>query len=161
MTDLLQVLVDFPTAQFSHLLPSLDKALITTSDLLTLDAVDVAKRAQLPPAEVVKLTDAILKALHAQLNKGDALGVESEKGAGEDDQECRADGEEDAIRCGMREWSSISTLDDKIDEALGGGIPTGYVTEITGERYVLSSSPSLRLSTDNNPPVAPGKRNSS
>lgn len=32
-------------------------------------------------------------------------------------------------------WNTISTLDDQIDDALGGGIPTGYITEITGERY--------------------------
>ncbi|CAI4212521.1 unnamed protein product [Parascedosporium putredinis] len=31
------------------------------------------------------------------------------------------------------EWSAISTLDDTLDAALGGGIPAGYVTEITGE----------------------------
>lgn len=34
-----------------------------------------------------------------------------------------------------RKWRAISTLDDSIDAALGGGIPTGYITEITGERY--------------------------
>lgn len=33
-----------------------------------------------------------------------------------------------------RKWRSISTLDDSIDAALGGGIPTGYITEFTGER---------------------------
>ncbi|TLD10324.1 hypothetical protein PgNI_06068 [Pyricularia grisea] len=30
-------------------------------------------------------------------------------------------------------WSTISTLDPELDAALGGGIPTGHVTEITGE----------------------------
>ncbi|TPX09948.1 uncharacterized protein E0L32_008795 [Thyridium curvatum] len=30
-------------------------------------------------------------------------------------------------------WSAISTLDARLDAALGGGIPTGYVTEIAGE----------------------------
>ncbi|TLS25167.1 hypothetical protein PpBr36_07460 [Pyricularia pennisetigena] len=30
-------------------------------------------------------------------------------------------------------WSTISTLNPELDAALGGGIPTGYVTEITGE----------------------------
>jgi DNA repair protein RAD57 len=34
----------------------------------------------------------------------------------------------------MGRWSAISTLDDAMDMALGGGIPTGYVTEVTGER---------------------------
>lgn len=31
-------------------------------------------------------------------------------------------------------WNTVSTLDDDLDRALGGGIPTGYITEVTGER---------------------------
>jgi DNA repair protein RAD57 len=31
-------------------------------------------------------------------------------------------------------WNCISTLDEKLDAALGGGIPPGYLVEITGER---------------------------
>jgi DNA repair protein RAD57 len=134
MTDLLQVLANFPTAQFSHLLPSLDKALITTSDLLTLDAIDVAKRAQLPPVEVGKLADAILRALHKDLGVNDS-----------DATLAPAKNEQPSHEITTSDrWRTISTLDSTIDEALGGGIPTGYVTEITGERYgcVLRSTSS-------------------
>lgn len=105
MTDLLQVLPDdFDTKPFSNLLPSLDKALITTNDLLTLDATDVAKRAQLPAGELRKLTDAVVAALHRQLGLGgeEPLGnaflsalsnpAQSETG-----------------------WSCISTLDKKLE----------------------------------------------
>lgn len=126
MTDLLHVLADFPTASYTHLLPSLDKAHITTSDLLTLDAVDVAKRAQLPPAEVAKLAEAVLQALQADL---DAPNIKAPSTTRHED--------ENASRSrplGLREWQTISTLDDTLDAALGGGIPTGYMTEITGER---------------------------
>jgi DNA repair protein RAD57 len=125
MTDLLQVLPDdFDTKPFSHLLPSLDKALIPTNDLLTLEAVDVAKRAQLPAGELRKLTDAVVAALHRQLGldgkeplgnaflSGSSCPVQPETG-----------------------WSCISTLDDELDAALGGGIPPGYLVEVTGERY--------------------------
>ena len=35
------------------------------------------------------------------------------------------------------EWNTISTLDDGIDAILGGGLPTGYLCEVTGERYVF------------------------
>lgn len=118
MTDLLHVLPDFKTAKYSHLIPSLDKAHITTSDLLTLDAADVAQRAQLPPAEVAKLAEAVLQAL--QLDIGVPTSEES-----------NATRQEPS---GLSEWQTISTLDDKLDLALGGGIPTGYMTEITGER---------------------------
>lgn len=38
-------------------------------------------------------------------------------------------------RLDLSRWSTISTLDPALDELLGGGIPTGYLTEITGERY--------------------------
>ncbi len=36
----------------------------------------------------------------------------------------------------LERWRCISTLDENIDAALGGGIAPGYVTEITGERYL-------------------------
>jgi len=128
MSDLLHVLADFPTAPFSHLLPSLDRALITTSDLLTLDSVDIAKRAQLPPAEVNKLADAVLRALHKD------LGIQEQT----DNPVPQSENEEATVHVtspSMRPWTAISTLDSTLDAALGGGIPTGYVTEITGERY--------------------------
>jgi DNA repair protein RAD57 len=131
MTDLIQVLADFHTAQFSHLLPSLDKALITTNDLLTLDAIDIAKRAQLPPVEVAKLADAILRALHKDLDVQD-----SNSG--------KVDGNDEVDKeIVPNQWRTISTLDSTLDATLGGGIPTGYVTEITGERYAAGTMVNL------------------
>lgn len=38
-------------------------------------------------------------------------------------------------RLDLSRWNAISTLDPALDELLGGGIPTGYLTEVTGERY--------------------------
>ncbi|KAH7393051.1 DNA repair protein rhp57 [Pyrenochaeta sp. MPI-SDFR-AT-0127] len=114
MTDLLQVLPDFDAKPYSHLLPSLDKALITASDLLTLDAADVAKRAQLPAGELRKLADAAVRALHRQLG----FGAEEAHGTS---------------HLPDSDWACISTLDEKLDAALGGGIPRGYLVEVTGE----------------------------
>ena len=37
-------------------------------------------------------------------------------------------------RVDLSRWSVISTLDPAMDALLDGGIPTGYVTEVTGER---------------------------
>ncbi|KAE9969136.1 hypothetical protein EG327_010763 [Venturia inaequalis] len=121
MTDLLHALPDFETANYSHLIPSLDKAHITTNDLLTLDAADVAKRAQLPPAEVAKLAEAVLQALQKDIRVPGSNGSNTTR---QEQQSAPSD---------VREWQTISTLDDKLDLALGGGIPTGYMTEITGE----------------------------
>ena len=132
MTDLLHTLPDFPTKNYTHLVPSLEKHLITTTDLLTLDALDIAKRAQLPVLDVRRLVNHITAALQEE------LGIKEEENRPE--HEPRVD---TASRNGclmktgkdvVGQWSTISTLDDEIDAALGGGIPTGYITEITGER---------------------------
>jgi len=119
MTDLLQVVPDFPAKQYSHLLPSLEKHLVTTSDLLTLDVVDLSRRAQLPVVELRKLLDVLREKLHRQLG----VGIEEITAGNESGQ---ADG--------GSKLHFVSTLDEGLDAALSGGIPAGYVTEITGER---------------------------
>ncbi|KAF1844671.1 uncharacterized protein K460DRAFT_96113 [Cucurbitaria berberidis CBS 394.84] len=126
MTDLLQVLPDFNARPYTHLLPSLDKALITTNDLLTLEAADVAKRAQLPAGELRKLTDALVSALHRSLGFGgeEAAGNSFLAGLG-------------SPEASNSEWGCISTLDEELDAALGGGVPRGYLVEVTGESYSL------------------------
>jgi DNA repair protein RAD57 len=124
MTDLLHVLPDFDCKPFSHLLPSLDKALITTADLLTLEPADVAKRAQLPQGELRKLADAAIAALHSQL------------GFGAEEQPANAfQSALSSSQAPQTAWRCISTLDEGLDAALGGGIPPGYLVEVTGERY--------------------------
>ena len=120
MTDLLHVLPSFDTAPYTHLLPSLDKALITTSDLVTLAPPDVAKRAQLPAGDVRKLTSAVVLALHGSLG----FGAEEARSSSSGDARAAADA-----------FGSISTLDEGLDAALGGGIRPGYLVEVTGERY--------------------------
>lgn len=127
MTNLLTVLPDFDIKPFTHLLPSLERALISSADLLTLDALDVAKRAQVPPGEVKKLSDALLDGLHTDLrvtNGENSIDTAEEIKDGTD------------ISPGINGALSkvIRTLDDDIDKALGGGIKTGYLTEIVGER---------------------------
>lgn len=120
MTDLLSVLPNLPTTSFGNIIPSLERNHITVADLLTLDAVDVAKRAQLPAREIRRLTGAVLEALHLDLSP-DTADTNGPKLA--------------STGTGLAaQWSTISLLDDTLDAALGGGIPTGYITEIVGER---------------------------
>ncbi|PPJ56171.1 hypothetical protein CBER1_09089 [Cercospora berteroae] len=123
MTNLLLVLPDFDITPHTHILPSLERALVTTADLLALDALDVAKRAQVPPGEVKELADAVRNALHRDAaspysslaNPGEARsGWESGKDI-------------------IDRWTAISTLDDVWDAALGGGIARGHLTEVVGE----------------------------
>ncbi|KAL6707055.1 DNA repair protein rhp57 [Coniothyrium glycines] len=123
MTDLLQVLPDLDARPYSHLLPSLDRALVTAADLLTLDAADLAKRAQLPAAELRKLADAVLLALHCQLGFGRAEAPTTSP--------CLSPWR--PPEQSKSESPCISTLDEKLDAALRGGIPPGYLVEITGE----------------------------
>lgn len=127
MTDLFDTIPDFPIKPYTHLLPSLEKHLVTTSDLLTLDATEIAKRAQLPLLDVRRLTNHVVSILQRQLG----LGVIPDTGDQQQEGEfLRKSGNEISSQ-----WDTISTLDDSLDTALGGGIPTGYLTEIVGERY--------------------------
>jgi DNA repair protein RAD57 len=129
MTDLSIILPGFPTQEYVRLIPSLEKSLLTTTDLITLDAVDIAKRAQLPVLDIKRLCNAVLQELQCDLGLGktiDAGNASEYSSSG-----LRKTGDEV-----IESWSTISTLDLNVDKILGGGIPTGYITEITGERCV-------------------------
>lgn len=139
MTDLLHTIPDFPTKTYTHLFPSLEKHCVTTADLLTLDAVEIARRAQLPVLDIRRLANQVIEILGGQLGLAPAAGGGRDDGvvlnpssAGGEGGGSRKSGNEVVLD---QKWSVISTLDDSIDAALGGGIPTGYITEFTGERY--------------------------
>ena len=133
MTDLLHILPEFSTKTYAHLIPPLEQHLITTTDLLTLDAAEVAKRAHLPVLDVRRLTNHVTSILQKQLG----LRANEERREGSPG---KGDGSEDRV---LREsgngltpqWVTVSTLDDELDTALGGGVPPGYITEVTGERF--------------------------
>ena len=138
MTDILLVLPEFPTKSYTHLLPSLEKHHITTTDLLTLDALEIAKRARLPLLDLRRLAAHILSALQ------DDLGVDNSR-----PNDCDVPGDAPAAEKSSRTLRKsgpevtarqpfISTLDSTLDEALGGGISTGYITEVVGERYCVT-----------------------
>lgn len=140
--DLLSVLPGFATKSYAHILPPLERSKISTVDLITLDTLEIAKRAHVPPADVRRLAARIVDALHAD------LGFEQKpiKTSGGDD-EPSSGINPDAIAVGFgpktrldaSRWTTISTLDPALDALLGGGIPTGYVTEVTGERFVTDN----------------------
>lgn len=142
MTDLLHIVPSFPTKLYTHLLPSLEKNLISTTDLLSLDALEIAKRAQLPLLDVRRLANHVLKALQGDLGLGEVDREDGKDGTGQPAEEARG-GLRKSGRQIVERWNTISTLNGEFDAALGGGIPTGYITEITGERYhTLLSIPS-------------------
>jgi DNA repair protein RAD57 len=140
--DIISILPDFPTNPYTHILPSLEKCQISTTDLLTLDALEIAKRAQVPVIDVRRLANSAIEALHHDLGYGREQ-EEEVQGDGdlEDDAETSSSNVATAPlrlssdrRLDLLKWSVVSTLDPLLDAALGGGIPSGYVTEITGER---------------------------
>lgn len=123
MTDLTAVLPAFSTQPYVRLLRSLETNHVTTADLISQDCVEIAKRAQLPLLEVKRLSADILDALQT------TLGIKDAGSGAAPNNWLRKSGEEV-----LKSWGSISTLDDELDLALGGGIPVGYVTEVVGER---------------------------
>lgn len=129
MTDLSVVLPNFPIDKYARLVSILEKNQITTADLLTLESVEIAKRARpLSLSDAKTLSNAVHEALQCSLGISDKKAIPGS--------------------CALRKtgpqvvesWGTISTLDGDLDTALGGGIPTGCITEVTGERYRVSIS---------------------
>jgi DNA repair protein RAD57 len=137
MTDLLRVLPHFPATQYAHLISVLEKHQLTTSDLLTLDATDIGKRTKLPLLDVKRLSNAILEALHVDLGVSAVREKEDCEDEEKTDAAASAGWESSSLMHTAAQlqdqWATISVLDPTLDAALNGGIPTGYVTEITGE----------------------------
>ena len=113
MSDL--ILVSNLTTPSSRVLQALDNAGLQTIDLLTLDIFEIHRRTQLSVIDVQILVKDVISAL-ADTVERDAKNIEER----------------------FQAFGFLTTGDDKIDELLGGGIPVGSLTEVTGERYVFA-----------------------
>ncbi|KAJ5771028.1 uncharacterized protein N7511_003079 [Penicillium nucicola] len=138
--DLLTVLPGFQTKPYQHLLPALERTKITTVDLLTIEFLEIAKRAHVPPADIRRLCDRVVEALHADIGFVESEPIiEDSDGDEDEDEELNASIHPTGLALGpatsrtTSQWNTISTLDPVMDDLLGGGIPTGYMVEITGE----------------------------
>lgn len=145
--DLLSILPGFATKPYAHILPPLERGKITTVDLITLDTLEIAKRAHVPPADVRRLAARIVEALHSDMGFESNIGTAREETPSSS---INADAVTfslgPATKLQPSRWNAISTMDSAIDALLGGGIPTGYVTEVTGERYVVDITHNSRMS---------------
>ncbi|KAI9045018.1 putative DNA repair protein (Rad57) [Aspergillus affinis] len=132
--DLLSVLPDFPTKPYAHILPLLERANLNTVDLITIDVLEIARRAHVPPADVRRLSSHVVKALHHDVGfEEPAVPDAAEPPSSSINFEAPLT-PGSSNRLDLSQWSAISTLDPALDALLaGGGIPTGYVTEVTGE----------------------------
>lgn len=140
--DLLSILPNFPTKSYTHLLPSLERNRLSTVDLITLDTLEIAKRAHVPPADIRRFSTHVIEALHGDLGfeKKHVEPVGTDPNLSFDGPVEIELGARTELDLDSEDWNVISTLDDGIDAILGGGLPTGYLCEVTGERYVLRSS---------------------
>ena len=140
MTDLLLTVPYLPPTVYSHLLPSLERARLTTIDLITLDALTIAKRANVPAPDVRRLVECLLAALQGE------LGIDQDKVVEGVDIAASHASKEELCEGRRKGWLSktgeelvdaprrmISTLDPKLDEMLGGGFQAGYISEVVGE----------------------------
>ncbi|KAL2835700.1 P-loop containing nucleoside triphosphate hydrolase protein [Aspergillus pseudoustus] len=130
--DLLSILPNFSIKPYAHILPPLERSRITTVDLIALDTLEIAKRAHVPPADVRRLANHVVKALHHD------VGFEESPRPEQSEPDSSFDIDVPLIpgpqtRLDLTQWCVISTLDPALDTLLDGGIPTGYVTEVTGE----------------------------
>ncbi len=133
MSDLLDTLPDFDVKSYSHLLHSLEKNDVTTTDLVTLDPVEIARKCPLPLLDVRRLASDVIEALQKDLKmmpmkqstSGELLAPSSDDKPSSNSLSLQLRGQDMAF---------VKTLDPALDEQLGGGFPVGYVTEIVGER---------------------------
>lgn len=143
--DLLSVLPGFATKPHAHILPPLERGKITTVDLITLDTLEIAKRAHVPPTDVRRLSTRIVEALHGDLGFERTQTNIGTAGEEEPSSSIHADAGSfilgPATKLQPSRWNAISTMEPALDALLGGGIPTGYITEVTGERYVADKLP--------------------
>jgi DNA repair protein RAD57 len=96
----------------SRVLQLVDNAGVSVVDVLTLDAVEVSRRTKLSVLDVQDMVKCVLDTLGMEISTDVKTAVERE-----------------------RDFAFLTTGDEKLDRLLGGGIPTGSITEVTGERY--------------------------
>ena len=139
MTDLLHIIPNFPVNSYEVLIRGLEQHLVTTVDILTLDAVEIHKRTKLGLIDIQRLAAHVTAILQQQLD----LRKDNEQ---QNNSTPRAE-EKTLGRTGndlMQRWSTIGVLDEELDTVLEGGIPTGYITEVTGERGAICEASSIR-----------------
>ncbi|KKA30107.1 hypothetical protein TD95_003066 [Thielaviopsis punctulata] len=107
MSDLSSILPSFPLEPYSKLLQTLDHHCITTADLLSRDPVVLSSLTSIPILDIRRLSASISHHLQTSL-----LSTRRSLST-------------------LPAPTLISTLDDALDDALAGGFPTGYISEIT------------------------------
>jgi DNA repair protein RAD57 len=127
MSDLAIILPNFDVRPYYRLLHSLEKHEITVADLVSVEPTEIARKCPLPLLEVRRLIADIVQCLQSDLKMVPEKHLSSDSLlASTNDVKSKP---ETATKTAF-----IATTDSKIDDVLGGGFATGYVTEVVGER---------------------------
>ncbi|KPI35718.1 DNA repair protein rhp57 [Cyphellophora attinorum] len=125
MTDLFEVLPGFDITNYRHLMHSLTRENITVAELVSLEPAEIARRCPLPLLDVQRLVANVIGRLHSDLN------MITKPQSSSDLLPTASDAKSKSLSSSAAKF--ISTLDPDIDAALGGGFPTGFVSEVVGE----------------------------
>ncbi|KAL7926648.1 P-loop containing nucleoside triphosphate hydrolase protein [Trichoderma austrokoningii] len=160
MTDLVHILPSFPLSAFAALIPTIEQHALTTTDLLTTHPTDLAKRTQLPIIDLRRFLATIQAHLSDDFTPSTPLAPPPPSSSTEEQEEQEKEQEQPRPHTSVTSNEFISTLDDGLDAALGGGVPTGYITEFTGESGVGKTQflLSLCLAVQLPPPRGLGKQ---
>ena len=163
MTDLLRILPSFPTGPFASLLPAIEKQSVSTTDLLTQHPADLAKQTHIPLLDLKRFIAAVQASLTDDLEPEKPFAPskepdpepepEREKEEQDTATEAEAEAQHDVAPSQPKPESAsfISTLDNDLDTALGGGVPVGCITEFAGEsgagktQFLLALSLAVQL----------------
>lgn len=127
MTDLLNILPSFPASRFASILPKIEQHALSTTDILTLHPADIAKQTHVSILDLKRFIAAVQASLADDIGPPKEIALRLKNG---ESQEGNDDGDGGAKEI---EQNVISTLDDDLDKALGGGVPVGCITEFAGE----------------------------
>lgn len=130
MADLREVLPGLDLKPWRHLTYSLEKKNVTTAELISLDPIEIARKCPLPLKEVGRMAAAVTRALQVDLGLLGKVSPARTQVDGEEPPRKKVKLEAKPIH----EVEYVKILDQRIDDALGGGFPTGSISEIVGER---------------------------
>lgn len=134
MSDLHTVLPHYRAPdRLQSLLPRLERHVVTVGDILTQEPSKVGPRASIGILEMQMLRKSILEALHSDLGIGEKTQTSTDAGGPAEHVGQRRVRQRSGVEL-SRSWHSISALDETLDAELGGGFPTGHISEIAGER---------------------------
>ncbi|KAL1901394.1 DNA repair protein rhp57 [Sporothrix stenoceras] len=137
MSDLHALLPDFPSAdKYASLLAGLETHRIGLSELLTLDAAEVGKRTRLPLLNLQRLCEEVRAHLASVPARSIRRRPKADSAEQSADEVGEDKGDEKRTPGLTQERGRISTLDPALDTALGGGFPTGVLSEVVGESGV-------------------------